>query len=110
MLAQAHEYAFGTLQGKESATTVEVAEFYGVEQATLRKSIERNRAELEGYGLKTLRGKELKIVSDSMSLSKNVRQLTLWTPTATLALLVNIGGERNSPKRSESNVNGGDRN
>lgn len=86
LLAQTKAYTFGTHTGKELATTAEVAEFYEIPLKTIQKIAERNRQELTGYGLKTFRGKELDVVTDTMSLSKKVRNLTLWTPTATLAV------------------------
>lgn len=86
LLAQAQEYAFGTLLGKDLATTEEVSLFYEVEPATLRKIIERNRAELEAYGLKTVSRKELILERDDLSLSRYTRRATLWTPISTLAL------------------------
>lgn len=68
------------------ATTAQVAEFYGVPEEAVRQTAKRHRDELESDGLKVLRGKALKEVSDIVSLSPNTPNITLWTPRAALRL------------------------
>ena len=68
------------------ATTLQVADFYEVPAANIRKGVERHRAEVESDGLQVLSSKALKQVSDSKSLTSTAPKITVHTPRSTLRL------------------------
>lgn len=74
-------------QGTGIATTEQVAEYYEVPEDTVGKVYRRNREEFASDGVKVLKGKDLKDVSDILSESQDrVPSLTIWTPRGTLRL------------------------
>ena len=73
-------------QDTGAATSAQIAEYYEVTPETVRQVCQRHRDELEADGLKVLRGEELKLASDIMSLATKTTQLTIWTPRAALRL------------------------
>jgi len=77
---------FALWKGNSIATTEQVADFYEVPAANIRKAIERHRQELESDGLKVLSSKALRDVSDTMSLSSTAPKITIHTPRSTLRL------------------------
>lgn len=83
---------FALWQGTGIATTDIVAEFYEVPEVNIRKAIERHRDELESDGLKVLRGKALKEVSDLVSLTRSTPRITVHTPRSTLRLGMTLEG------------------
>jgi hypothetical protein len=86
LLSKAKALHFNVWQGTSIATTEQVAEFYEVPIETVRQIIKRNHQEFEADGLKVLHGKELRLVSDTLSLTNKARNLTIWNPRATLRL------------------------
>ncbi len=86
LLNKARVLHFNVWQGSGIATTEQVAEFYEVPIETIRQAAKRNHQEFEADGLKVLRGKELNLVSDALSLTNKARNLTIWNPRATLRL------------------------
>lgn len=87
---------FALWQSHEIATTKNVAEFYEVKEANIRKAIERHRDELQSDGLRNLTGQELNSlrnqVCDSLSLSENTRRVTIHTPRSSLRLGMTLEG------------------
>lgn len=74
-------------QGTGIATTEQMAEYYEVPEDTVGKVYRRNKDEFALDGVKVLRGKDLKDVSDILSESQDrVPSLTIWTPRAALRL------------------------
>jgi hypothetical protein len=86
LLNKAKALHFNVWQGSEVATTEQVAEFYEVSIETVRQIVKRNHQEFEVDGLKVLHDKELRLVSDTLSLTNKARNLTIWNPRATLRL------------------------
>lgn len=93
LLCKAKAIIFALWQGAGIATTQQIAEYYEVSIDTVKKVIQRHRAELESDGLRTLKGKELKALcskgSDAMSLAalpEKTTVLTTWTPRACVRL------------------------
>lgn len=77
---------FALWQGIGTTTTSALSEYYEVDAQTIQKVIQRHRDELKSDGLKSIRGKTLKDVMDTLSISKKTPQLTVWTPRAALRL------------------------
>jgi hypothetical protein len=77
---------FSLWQGIGIASTKQVADFYEVPEANIRKAIERHRDEVMSDGLKVLRSKALKDGSDLMSLPPDTSVTTIHTPRSTLRL------------------------
>ena len=77
---------FALWQGEGTTTTSALSKYYEVSVETIQKVIQRHREELKSDGLKSIRGKALKGVADSLSISKKTPQLTIWTPRAALRL------------------------
>jgi hypothetical protein len=86
LLSKAKALHFNVWQGTGIATTDQVSEFYEVPIETVRQIVKRNHQEFEADGLKVLRGEELRLVSDTLSLTNKARNLTIWNPRATLRL------------------------
>jgi hypothetical protein len=86
LLNKAKVLHFNVWQGVGAATTEQVAEFYEVTIETVRQTVKRNHQEFETDGLKVLRGKELSLVSDMLSLTNKARNVTIWNPRSTLRL------------------------
>jgi hypothetical protein len=86
LLSKAKALHFNVWQGTGIATTDQVSEFYEVPIETVRQIVKRNHQEFEADGLKVLHGKEIKLVSDTLSLTNKARNLTIWNPRATLRL------------------------
>ena len=77
---------FTLWQGTGTTTTSALSEYYEVSVETIQKVIQRHREELKSDGLKSIRGRALKDVADSLSISKKTPRLTIWTPRAALRL------------------------
>lgn len=73
-------------KGENLATVAQLAEFYEIEENTLKQIIKRHRDELVEDGLKTLRGKALSDASDILYLANKTTQATVFTPKAALRL------------------------
>ena len=77
-------------QGKNICTTAQLAEFYEVRVETIQQTVKRNKAEFVEDGLKVLRSKALREAMYAMSVAfestKNITQLTVWTPRAAMRL------------------------
>ena len=74
-------------EGKNIATTKQLADFYGVDEDTVQKSSLRNKDEFLSDGLQVLRGKALRDAVDILSVaSVKSSVLTIWTPRAALRL------------------------
>ena len=73
---------FALWQGTGTTTTLALSDYYEVSVETIQKVIQRHRGELKSDGLKSILGKALKDVVDSLSISKKTPQLTIWTPRA----------------------------
>jgi hypothetical protein len=86
LLNKAKALHFNVWQGTGIATTEQVAEFYEVPIETVRQIVKRNHQEFEADGLKVLHGIEIRLVSDTLSLTNKARNLTIWNPRATLRL------------------------
>jgi hypothetical protein len=86
LLSKAKALHFNVWQGTGIATTEQVADFYAVPIETVRQTVKRNHQEFKADGLKVLHGKELRLVSDTLSLTNKARNLTIWNPRATLRL------------------------
>ena len=86
LLNKAKVLHFNVWQGVGAATTEQIAKFYEVSIETVRQTVKRNHQEFEADGLKVLRGKELSLVSDMLSLTNKARNVTIWNPRATLRL------------------------
>ena len=50
------------------------------------KAAKRHRDEFQSDGLKVLRGEDLELVMDKLSITNKTRNLTIWNPRATLRL------------------------
>jgi len=86
ILAKVKSLYFSLWKGTGVATTEQVADFYEVPAANIRKAIERHRAEVESDGLQVLSSKALKQVSDLVSLTSTAPKITVHTPRSTLRL------------------------
>jgi hypothetical protein len=86
LLNKAKALYFNVWQGTGVATTEQVSEFYEVPIETVRQTVKRNHQEFKADGLKVLRGKELSLVSDVLSLTNKARNITIWNPRSTLRL------------------------
>ncbi len=86
ILAKVKNLYFSLWKGTGIATTEQVADFYEVPAVNIRKTIERNRQELESDGLRVLTAKALKDVSDTVSLTSKTPRITIHTPRSTLRL------------------------
>jgi hypothetical protein len=84
--AKALHFALWQETRTEIATTEQIAEFYEVSIETVSKAAKRHRVEFESDGLRVLRGKELGVVMDKLSITNKTRNLTIWNPRATLRL------------------------
>lgn len=86
-LSKAKALIFALWQGTGVATTRQMADYYEVPEDTVQKIYQRNRTELLSDGVKTIKGKELKAVMDTLSTSQErLPSLTIWTPRAALRL------------------------
>jgi hypothetical protein len=86
LLSKAKALHFNVWQGTGITTTEQVAEFYEVSIETVSKAAKRHRVEFESDGLKVLRGKDLGVVMDKLSITNKTRNLTIWNPRSTLRL------------------------
>lgn len=87
VLNKAKALVFAMWQGTGVATTRQMADYYEVPEDTVQKIYQRNRTELLSDGIKTIKGKELKAVMDTLSTSQErLPSLTIWTPRAALRL------------------------
>lgn len=77
---------FALWKGDSIASTNQIADFYEVDEDTIRQVVSRHRDEFESDGLKVLRGKDLRDVRDMMSLTQDTPKALAWTPRATLRL------------------------
>lgn len=77
---------FSLFQGEGIATTEKLADFFEVETATIRQIRKRHSEEFNGDGVKTLRGKTLSDVRDTLSLTSRQSSITVWTPRSALRL------------------------
>ena len=77
---------FALWEGRNIATTEQVAEFYEIPAANIRKAVERHRNELESDGLKVLSSRTLKQVSDLVSLTSTASKITVHTPRSIVRL------------------------
>ena len=77
---------FALWNGKGISTTEAIAAFYQVEASTVRQVLNRHREELRSDGVENLRGKALKDVRDTLSLTSRQSNITVWTPRAALRL------------------------
>lgn len=83
---KAHGLMMAYWHSSRVATTAQIAEFYQVQEASVRQLSKKYRDELESDGLRIVKTKQLAGVSDLGSLSPNASTLTLWTPRAALRL------------------------
>jgi hypothetical protein len=86
LLNKAKALHFNVWQGTGIATTEQVAEFYEVPIETVNSAIKYHRAELQSDGLKSFTRKDLKSLKLNFNLCRNIRNLTIWNPRATLRL------------------------
>ena len=86
LLMKVKSLYFALWQGTETTTTSALVDYYEVSAETIQKVIQRHRDEFKADGLKSIRGKALKDVKDTLSISKKTPQLTIWTPRAALRL------------------------
>ncbi len=77
---------FALWEGTGTTTTSALVDYYEVSAETIQKVIQRHRDEFKTDGLKSIRGKALKDVMDTLSISKRTPQLIIWTPRAALRL------------------------
>lgn len=77
---------FAMYQGNKIASTEQVAEFYEVSTDVVRDNVRRYRDEFESDGVKALKGKALKEVRETLSLTPDTPQATVWNPRGTLRL------------------------
>jgi hypothetical protein len=75
---------FALWQQNITAVTEQVADFYEVNEANLRKLLKNHREEFDLDGLKAIRGNVLKDARNLWSLPSKTSQVTLWTPRAVL--------------------------
>ena len=75
---------FALWKGSNTTVTDQVAQFYEVPEASLRKLLKFHRSEFESDGLKTIRGKALSDARYLWSLPSKTSQVTVWTPRAVL--------------------------
>ena len=91
ILSKVKALYFALWQGSGIATTKQLAEFYEVPEPNIRQLLKSHKGEFKSDGLRVLKGKELREVSDRRSLtsegiSSQAVNLTIWTPRATLRL------------------------
>lgn len=86
LLNRAKVLVMASWQGNQYCTTNQIAEWYQVSEDTVRQNIVRNREEYGSDGLKVLKGKDLKIAREVLSLPPDTSQATVWTPRAALRL------------------------
>lgn len=86
VLNKAKSIAFAVWEGSGLATTEQMAEFYEVSPEVVRDNVRRHRDEFEADGLEVLKGKALKDVRETLSLTPDTPQATVWTPRASLRL------------------------
>jgi hypothetical protein len=86
LLNKAKALHFNVWQSTGVATTEQVSEFYEVPIETVSKAAKRHRDEFQSDGLKVLRGQELELVMDKLSITNKTRNLTIWNPRSTLRL------------------------
>lgn len=77
---------FKNVDTSQYMTTKQVADLYQVKEATIQQLAKRNKKELEKNGLKTLSGKDLKSVTDTLSVSNKARKVTLFTPRTVICV------------------------
>jgi hypothetical protein len=75
---------FALWQQTITAVTEQVADFYEVNEANLRKLLKNHREEFDSDGLKAIRGNALKDARNLWSLPSKTSQVTIWTPRAVL--------------------------
>ena len=75
---------FALWQGTSTAVTDQIANFYEVPEANLRKLLKTHREEFASDGLKAIRGKALSDARNLWSLPSRTSQVTIWTPRAVL--------------------------
>ena len=75
---------FALWNGTHTTITEQVAQFYEVQEGSLRKLLKFHREEFESDGLKTIRGKALSDARYLWSLPSKTSQVTVWTPRAVL--------------------------
>ena len=92
VLNKAKALIMAVWQGTGTATTEQIAEYYGVSVETVKKILARSRDEFESDGLREIKGKDLKSFASLGSdreyptISEGVTRLNIWTPRAALRL------------------------
>ena len=80
---------FTLWSGAGASTTGQLASFYEVNTDAIESALRRHRDEFESDGLKTLKGRQLKVFKDasaSLTEASKTSQLVIWTPRAALRL------------------------
>jgi hypothetical protein len=77
---------FAVWKGEGNTTTELLADFYEVPEANIRQLLKTHRAEFVSDGLQILRGKDLRQVSDLLSLTSKTVNVAVWTPRAAMRL------------------------
>jgi hypothetical protein len=87
VLNKAKALVMAAWQGTGVATNKQLAEYFEVSEDVVRDNLRRNKEEFDIDGVKTLKGKALRHVCESISQSHSrIPSLTVWTPRATLRL------------------------
>lgn len=87
ILNKAKALIMASWQGTGVATNKQLAEYFEISEDVVRDNLRRNKEELDLDGVKTLKGKALRHVCESISQSHSrIPSLTVWTPRATLRL------------------------
>jgi hypothetical protein len=73
-------------QGTGVATNAQLADYYEISEDVVRDNVRRNKEEFDQDGVKVLKGSDLKLVSECISLTSHTKRLTVWTPRAALRL------------------------
>ena len=77
---------FAVWKGEGTTTTELLADFYEVPEVNIRQLLKTHRAEFVSDGLQILRGKDLRQVSDLLSLTSKTVNVAAWTPRAAMRL------------------------
>ena len=77
---------FAVWKGEGTTTTELLADFYEVPEVNIRQLLKTHRAEFISDGLQILRGKDLRQVSDLLSLTSKSVNVAVWTPRAAMRL------------------------
>ena len=77
---------FAVWKGEGTTTTELLADFYEVPEVNIRQLLKTHRAEFISDGLQILRGKDLRQVSDLLSLTSKTVNVAVWTPRAAMRL------------------------